>query len=314
MNSSLGDAHLTAPTGPNGRLFTLGHGDYTARVATVGGALARLTWRGADLVLATDSEGDGTAYAPAYAGKVMAPWPNRLRDGRYPWAGADHRLPLTEPDTATALHGLVCWQEWRVASAAPDRVTLATDLWPQPGYPFRLGLAVDYALSEDGLRVTVDAVNLGDVPAPYGVAFHPYLRCGDGPLDECLADIPAARVVLTDSRGLPVREGAVDRHGLDLRGGVPLALIRADHAFTGFPDGGWQASLSRPGMPFRTTIASDTRWAQVFTADNIGRAGLAIEPMSCPADAFRSGAGLVTLAPGARHTLGARLWADPTTA
>ena len=228
MNSSLGDAHLTAPTGPNGRLFTLGHGDYTARVATVGGALARLTWRGADLVLATDSEGDGTAYAPAYAGKVMAPWPNRLRDGRYPWAGADHRLPLTEPDTATALHGLVCWQEWRVASAAPDRVTLATDLWPQPGYPFRLGLAVDYALSEDGLRVTVDAVNLGDVPAPYGVAFHPYLRCGDGFGCGCVGDllgVPPQPVL--DDEHEPDQDSR-EQDG-DLDGGHPPLVTQPSH-------------------------------------------------------------------------------------
>lgn len=314
MTSLLRDVHLTAPTGPNGRLFTLGSGDYVARVATVGGALARLTWRGADIVLATDAEGDGTAYAPAFSGKVMAPWPNRLRDGRYTWGGVEHQLAMTEPEAGTALHGLVCWQEWRVAGAAPDRVTLATEIWPQPGYPFRIGLATDYHLGPDGLSVAVEAVNLGDSPAPYGVAFHPYLRCGDGLLDDCLADLPAERVVLTDARGLPVREGAVERHGLDLRGGVELRQIRADHAFTGFPEGGWQASLARPGMPFRTTIASDTRWAQVFTADHIGRAGLAIEPMSCPADAFRSGDGVIALEPGARHTLRARLWADPVTA
>ncbi|MBO0746450.1 MAG: aldose epimerase, partial [Candidatus Dormibacteraeota bacterium] len=43
---------------------------------------------------------------------------------------------------------------------------------------------------------------------------------------------------------------------------------------------------------------------QVFTGDTLApalrRRGLAVEPMTCPADAFRTGTGLLTLASGAR--------------
>jgi aldose 1-epimerase len=44
------------------------------------------------------------------------------------------------------------------------------------------------------------------------------------------------------------------------------------------------------------------KWAQIFTGDTLGadrrRQGVAVEPMSCPADALRSGRDLVTLEPG----------------
>ena len=42
----------------------------------------------------------------------------------------------------------------------------------------------------------------------------------------------------------------------------------------------------------------------VFTGDlpAVNRGGLAVEPMTCPPNAFRSGESLVTLEPGRSHT------------
>jgi aldose 1-epimerase len=43
----------------------------------------------------------------------------------------------------------------------------------------------------------------------------------------------------------------------------------------------------------------------VFTGDplpDVARRSLAIEPMTCPANAFRTGDGLLRLEPGASHT------------
>ena len=51
--------------------------------------------------------------AADFGGKVRAPWPNRIRDGRYRFAGREHVTPITEPERGTALHGLVLWDEWR---------------------------------------------------------------------------------------------------------------------------------------------------------------------------------------------------------
>ncbi|HWU31187.1 MAG TPA: galactose mutarotase, partial [Microbacterium sp.] len=49
-------------------------------------------------------------------------------------------------------------------------------------------------------------------------------------------------------------------------------------------------------------------WVQVHTADlpdpAASRRGLAVEPMTCPPDAFNSGTDLIVLEPGAAHTAG----------
>ena len=47
------------------------------------------------------------------AGKVLAPWPGRLRAGRYRFDGAEHQTPLTEPERHNALHGLTSERRWR---------------------------------------------------------------------------------------------------------------------------------------------------------------------------------------------------------
>ena len=70
---------------------------------------------------------------PLYRGAVIAPWPNRVVDGRYTFDGRIHQLPLNEPDRGHALHGLAHWVRWAVASAGPDRVRLEHHLVPQAG-------------------------------------------------------------------------------------------------------------------------------------------------------------------------------------
>ena len=55
------------------------------------------------------------------------------------------------------------------------------------------------------------------------------------------------------------------------------------------------------------SLSSDARWLQVYSADYIGRVGVAVEPVSCPPNAFNSGTDVVALASGQTHTLSARI-------
>ncbi|MGE1198665.1 hypothetical protein ACQJ18_28825, partial [Priestia megaterium] len=81
--------------------------------------------------------------------------------GSYEFDGRTHQLPLTEPEHANAIHGLVRWATWRIGEREPGRVVMEHVIHPQPGYPFTLGLGTEYALSEEGLSVTTTAWNLG---------------------------------------------------------------------------------------------------------------------------------------------------------
>src|SRR5262249_916220 len=44
---------------------------------------------------------------------ILFPFPNRIRDGRFSWAGKEYRLPLNDPSGKNAIHGFACRRRWR---------------------------------------------------------------------------------------------------------------------------------------------------------------------------------------------------------
>lgn len=288
-----------------GQQTTLTHGDQRATIAALGAALREYTVGGRDVVLPFAED----ELPPAFHGMVLAPWPNRLRDGQYSFNGQDLQVPISEPARGTALHGLACWQEWQVESATDSAVTLTLDLAPSPGYPFALALATTYALGDDGLTITTEARNDGADPLPYGVGFHPWFAPGDTELDQCTLQLDAASRITVDERLLPVIDAPVDGD-FDLRTRRPLEGIAFDDAWVDPIADDEGRSWCRLGWAEGSTVeiwadAEAKAW-QICTGDEVPgvrRAGIAIEPMSCIADAFRTGERLITLEPGDTHAL-----------
>jgi aldose 1-epimerase len=290
---------------PTGDQHELRLGDQVAVVASVGASVREYRVGDRDVLLPFPAQ----SLAPAFSGAVLAPWPNRLRDGRYGYRGTAYEVPLTEHERQTALHGLVAYARFDVVEASAASVTLRHDLVPTPGYPWALRLDVTYALTADGLVVEVVATNLGEATAPYGVGFHPWLSPGPGGVDACTLQVGAARHVTVDHRLLPTGTEAVAGR-LDLREPVALAGLALDDAWV-------DAVRDADGLSWARLTGDDARtvavWMdatlpawQVCTGDGIPgieRHGVAVEPMSCVADAFRTGEMLVELEPAATHTV-----------
>ncbi|MFS6529568.1 aldose 1-epimerase family protein [Microbacterium aurugineum] len=303
---------MVAPRSGRQRRLT-GHG-YAAEIASVGATLRTLTCDGRDLVVPFDAD----EVRPAYRGATLAPWPNRIVDGRYRFAGAEHQLALTEPERGQALHGLLVWGEFEDRLVAEDRVSLAAVIEPQAGYPFRIEVEVDYRLDADGLHQTVAARNLGPDTAPWGTGPHPYLVAGPGRVDDWTLTLPASEVLtVTPERLSPVTVESVTEHPeWDFREGRRIDDVFIDHAFTSLARADEFAEVRVVTAAGEGVgIAWDRRcpWVQVHTADtpavaSTHRIGLAVEPMTCPPDAFNSGVDLVTLAPGEAHAASWRIF------
>ncbi|MCC3291829.1 aldose-1-epimerase [Arthrobacter sp. zg-Y1110] len=302
---------MTSSFGPNGHPVSLAAGDYRATILPVGATLSGLTFSGRDVVLPLAED----EIPQAFTGKVLMPWPNRIVGGRYTFDGTEYQVPVNEPETGMALHGLVAWDAWDVVETSPERVVLKHRLMGQPGYPFQLELQAVYALeAETGLSVELSAANAGTSSAPYGVSAHPYLTAGRVPVDRCVLDVPAARVL-----GGPEQSGSpLDLSELrDTEGTVlafnapePIGARTADHAFTGLPDGDWQVTLTDPETGFGAVLSAtgkEAPWLQVYSGEKMDRLGVGVEPMTCPPDAFNSGEGLIVLAPGEEHRLAYRI-------
>ena len=292
-------------TPPSGEQYEIAFGDQRAVVTEVGGGLRTYAVGARDVLngYAVDEMATGGR------GQVLIPWPNRLQDGRYDFDGRDHRVALNEPQRANAIHGLVRWAAWTAVDDGPGRIFMSHDLHPQPGYPFTLALQIEYRLSERGLRVTTRATNLGPDTCPFGSGAHPYLTVGTETVDDVLLRVPARTVLRTDDRGIPVGALAVDGTELDFRAARRIGPAKLDHGFTELErdeDGLARIQLSDGEGHRRTTLWVDESYpyVMVFTGDlaEVGRRGLAVEPMTCPPNAFRSGDAVVVLEPGGSWT------------
>jgi aldose 1-epimerase len=292
-------------TSPSGEQWTLRRGRQEATVVEVGGGLRTYRVDETDIVAGyADDE-----VCRAGRGQVLMPWPNRIRDGKYSFAGTELQLGLTEAVLRNANHGLVRWATWQLHWHNDDwsALTVRTRLHPQPGWNGILDLSVNYVLDPDGLSVSAHATNVGDVPAPFGFGAHPYIALGDTPLAQVRLTIPAAREVLVDDQLIPTGTAPV-RDELDFRSARALGATALDTAFTDLTrsdaSGTWEVVVGGLATGDVTVWGDESLdWLQVFTAKGRdsgvdGIRGIAVEPMSCPANAFNSGDGLLVLEPG----------------
>lgn len=300
-----------APTPLSGTQHRLRAGDYEAVIASIGATLRSLTHRGRDLVVPFEAD----EVRPSHRGVTLAPWPNRVVDGKYHFGGAARQLALTEPARGHAIHGLAVWLDFAAVDEGPSHVMLAATIPAQTAYPWRVRLETRFELGDDGLTQTVTATNDTETPAPFGTGPHPYLVAGEGRVDEWTLELPASEVLaVTDDRLIPTSLRPVDAEDprrFDFRQARPIEDVEIDHAYT---------SLERDEHGLATVTVTDADgsgvamsfdascpWVQVHTADKpdpaVSRLGLAVEPMTCAPDAFNAGnydydAGLIVLAPG----------------
>jgi len=373
-------------------------GGYTAQISLIGGQLLSLTHHEDELVVPASSKTEG-----AFAGAVLAPWPNRTAGGSYSYAGSDYSLPVNEEATGAALHGLMTELPLLVRAQKETEVQLQGTLQPTAGYPFELEIALTYRVSADvGLTATLmarynadeeaeqthelavesstapaeaaepaeptddveiqdteaqeavseDGVSEGAVAeeaasqdaepentesdnsvsedamaetlvaeqtdttlsadddaaprlrtAPFGAGFHPYLTAGGASLKECRLRLPARTMLKTSADGTVTGRKKVTGD-FDLNNGPLLAGRRIDHAFTDLPEEGWTAELVHGPSGFVVRMIADSPWVQVYTGERIDRAGVAIEPMTCPPNALNTGEDLIDLVPGEWFRLG----------
>lgn len=275
---------------PTGHRFVLRSANVSAEIAQVGAALRALTVDGVDLVPRYPDD----VPTPAASGVVLVPWPNRIRDGRYRFDGADLQLAISEPKFGNASHGLLRFAAYQPIEQTEERLVLGADVVPQTGYPFHLRTRVTFTLQADGLHVTHDIENVGASTAPVALGVHPYLQIGGVDTADLVVHSSGTTTLVLDDRNIPVDEVPVGA-GTDLRDGLRLGDAALDNGYRGMErdaEGRARHTLTAPGGA-RVELWQDEgfRWAQVFTTDRYPGHPLAvaIEPMTAPANAFATG-------------------------
>lgn len=284
-----------------GKTIQLNAGHYQAKIVTVGAGMAELTHGGRHLILPHKPQ----EMPPAHLGKVLLPWPNRVANGCYQHHGETYNLAVNDPISHTAIHGLLAWRDWQISHQSATEVSLTIFLPPSYGYPFALLAEVTYQLdATSGLQVSIAAQNIGDQPAPYGAGAHPYLTCNREKIDRCTLTIPAQQAFSVDRHGIPMALHSIEHGDLDFTLPRPIEATQIDHTLkTASAGTQWEVRIASSSQSMSTWLRSDQPWLQIYSGEKVERLGLAVEPMTCPPDAFNSGIDLISLAPQETHRL-----------
>jgi aldose 1-epimerase len=289
-------------TPPTGEQYEIVSGTRRAVVTEVGATLRSFSVDGRDVVRGFGVEDQVSGGR----GQNLIPWPNRIRDGRYIFNGATQQLALTEPARHNASHGLARYVPWVLIDKQADAVTNRVRIYPQQGWPGVLEATITHRVSESGLTVTVNAMNIGSAEVPFGYGAHPYLTVGESTVDDVAITVPAESYLEVDDRLLPIKISPVKGTAYDLRSGPVLGSVNLDTALTDLArdaDGRWRVKLVLGDRHAEVWGDETMHWIQVFSGGPSRNSSIAVEPMTCGPDAFNAGPthdGMLVLAPGSR--------------
>jgi aldose 1-epimerase len=285
-----------------GEHYEIEYRDLSATISSVGATLRSLTCAGIPVIWSQPID----TLPVGGSGQVLAPWPNRLKDGTYAFEGIAAKAALNEPELRNAIHGLVRWLDWKLEYQERTRVKLSCTMAPQPAYPFLISLALLYEFGPAGLTVRTQAESRG-ARAPFGIGFHPYFLAGPEGLSRGRLSVPASRHLSVDGRGLPTGEVPIEPRldALASPEGLEIGDLVLDDCFTGLVrDESGIANIRfnpGPGPIAAVDLRLDRHFDYVmcFTGDTLAekdrRRAVAIEPMTCPPNAFVSGESVVAL-------------------
>jgi aldose 1-epimerase len=290
---------------PSGAQWTIEAHGHRATVVEVGGVLREYTVDGTPVLDGFEAD----ELSPASAGQILAPWPNRIRDGKYTFQEQSYQLSLTEPARHNAIHGLTNWSRWRLAEQTADAITVEFELPAQVGYPWWLTLRARWSVSAEGLRCDQEVVNVSGQDAPWGYSVHPYLQLPGVAVDDVVLHVPGKNRILADSRLLPIGTVSVAGTEFDFSEPRKIGNLIMDTTFGEIEhdtNGMTEVRLSGDGRDIVVWADDKFKYWQVFTGDTLHgerfRRSVAVEPMTCPPDAFRTGRDLIVLSPGETWT------------
>lgn len=247
---------------------------------------------------------------------VLFPFPNRIRQGRFEFAGKTYRLPAGDP-LGNAIHGFVIERPWRVTGrgdgdeggqwvegtfhAGTDAPELL-DLWPAD---FRISLR--YTLEGNELACRVRVENPDTKPLPFGFGTHPYFRLplnAAGDETRCRVYAPASAQWILEEF-LPTGEVRPVPASKDLRDGERLSDLKLDDVFTeiAFSDDRARCRMIDDEARVEVVMQFDRFFRELVLYNPPHRKSISLEPYTCTTDAINLDArgidaGLRLLEPG----------------
>ena len=273
----------------------ISNNNLTAKIyPNLGGSLQELIVNRVNIIDGISNDNAGLHdYANSYKSSILFPFPNRIEDGTYEYMGLTHQLSVNEVSVNNSIHGLVYNKEFKVTSMKSDEnmATVALTYHSNGlalGFPFAYELKLTYKISANGsLKLRFDIANIGNLPFPYGMGWHPYFKTEQ--FSTSTLSFPSKDFYACNERSLPIKT---------LASPLPATFKMKDKKF----DDAY--SLHKSECSFESNSYKlhfdfdypEGSYLQVYTPPH-GKS-IAIEPMTCVANSFNNGIGLKELHTG----------------
>jgi aldose 1-epimerase len=263
----------------------------------LGGSLQQLTVDNIDVIDGITIDESGLEdYRNSFKSSILFPFPNRVKDGRYVYGEKTYQLDVNDTYFKNAIHGLVYDRSFTFHKELnnPEKARLELKYSAEgdhSGFPFAYELRLVYTFSNTGkLSLSFKVKNTGFQSFPFGLGWHPYFRSGN--LSQSTLAFEAKDHFVCRERMIPEEK---EEAGIDAK--FALGDLTFDDGY----------SLETPACTFDTPdyqlrLEFDTgveSYLQIYTPPH--RSSLALEPMTCIADAFNNGVGLDALDPGQQY-------------
>jgi len=315
-------AHMTLVQGVT--LITLSdasHGVEVSILPSLGNRASEMKVHGKNILYFPATDLAELRKSPDLSGvPFLAPWANRLNEDSF-WANGKKytfNMALGNVRGPIPIHGLLANSDlWEVVELAADRnsahVTSRLVFWKHPElmaqWPFAHEYAMTYRLAKGMLEVELTVTNLSAEPMPIVLGFHPYYRIPDVPRDQWVANIPARKIVIADSRLVATGEFRI----FDLPRPLPLRDHPLDTGFSDLErdaDGRAHFSIETKGMKVETLFGPKYPVAVIWAPpapEGQTRDFICFEPMAGITNAVNLShegkySDLQTVAPGGKWT------------
>ena len=262
-------------------------GLWRAQISPVGASLVGLWHADVEIVASPYDEPQR-----GLAGAVMAPWPNRLEDGTWKLGNREFAAAINDADGNNANHGLVFDKVFDIVNHTESLLSLETKTFDERAYPFEILLTVTYALENDGLKISFEAVNQAAEAVPLAFGLHPYFVAD---VDSEL-ELNAGTWVQKNSRNLPTLSTPIDSSSAAQQGRNRIAELDIDDCFTDLvanERGYFVTTISRPSIGIAIDIEQSRALSHLMLyklqeVEKKKRMLLAVEPQTSKANFLRS--------------------------
>jgi aldose 1-epimerase len=231
---------------------------------------------------------------PASSGiPILFPFPGRLAGTHFTFEGRRYELE-GEDALGNAIHGFVLKRPWPVIEQLTHRVvgriTASKDIpdvlkrWPSD-----FQITATYEVAASRLTLTIEIVNVGSGPLPFGLGTHPYFRVPIGGADAgaCRITVPVRqcwelRDMLPTGKLLSATEAGLPPDG------ILFSAARFDHVFTDVigQNGRATATIADPGSGRTTRLTFDDSFRECVVYTPHHREAICVEPYTCVPDAY----------------------------